>query len=179
MQLGRFTLLIAMLATLTGCWEREPIGVPVANYNFSQHDINSVWVNGKWAGLVRVEEGGAQAGWVSLPATYQPGTTVAVDWERNVCVHGTPACAKRDKDGEIIQVKVRKTVAVQPYDAKDVAELQLAFLPNDDIRAYAGGMYFSHPKHPAWKEFGDLLARGLHPLEGEWPKQNAKPEASK
>lgn len=178
MQLGRFTLLIAMLATLTGCWEREPIGVPVANYNYSQHDINSVWVNGKWAGLVRVKEGGAQAGWVSLPASYQPGTTVVVDWERNACVHGTPACAKRDKDGEIIQVKVRKTVAVPRYEAKDVSKLQLAFLPNDEVRAYADSRNFRHPEHPSHAEFGSLL-EWIAPLEGQWPKQSAKPEASK
>lgn len=179
MQLGRFTLLIAMLATLTGCWEHEPIGVPVANYNFSQHDINSVWVNGKWAGLVRVEEGGAQAGWVSLPATYQPGITVTVDWERNACVHGTSECAKRDKDGEIIQVKFRKTVAVQPYDAKDVAELQLAFLPNDEVRGYADGALFSYEKHPSRKEFGGLLAQGMRPLESLWPRAGIKSEASR
>ncbi|MEO4030142.1 DUF3304 domain-containing protein [Chromobacterium vaccinii] len=169
----KIVTLFILTLLMAGCKE-EPLGVPVGAYNFTKHDVNSVWVNGKWAGLARSEEGGGSAGWVSLPRTYKPGTTVTVDWERSVCVHNSPDCRKRDKNGDFIQVTKRKTVEIYPYIASEVAELQLAFLPNDEVRAYANGAAFSYSMHPSRKEFGNLLANGNRPLEGLWPTSKNK-----
>ncbi|MEO9384572.1 DUF3304 domain-containing protein [Chromobacterium phragmitis] len=168
MKLVRLIAISITIILLTGCLEKNPIDIPVASFNFSSHDINSIWVNGKWAGLVRVGEGGGQAGWVSLPADYKPGTTIIVDWERNACAHGTLECAKRDKNGDIFEKKLQRIVTVPFYDSNRVAVLQLAFLPNDDIRAYAESRSFKHPDHPSHKEFGALLEWNA-PLEGQWP----------
>ncbi|WP_080762318.1 DUF3304 domain-containing protein [Chromobacterium violaceum] len=170
-------ILFILIIFLSGCKE-EPIGVPVSAFNFTEHDINSIWVNGKWAGLARSEEGGGSAGWVSLPRTYRPGTTVTVDWERSVCVHNTPDCRRRDKNGDFIQITKRKIVQVHQYNSATVAELQLAFLPNDDVRAYADGANFSYVGHPSREEFGDLLAIGTRPIESQWPVRQKKAEAS-
>ncbi|WP_081527465.1 DUF3304 domain-containing protein [Chromobacterium violaceum] len=174
----KFILLMTWIIFLCGC-EEKPIEVPVSAFNFTEHDINSVWVNGKWAGLARTNEGGGSAGWVTLPRTYKPGTTVTVDWERNACVHATLDCQKRDKNGDILQVTKRKIIQVHPYNSKTVAELQLAFLPNDDVRAYADGANFSYAEHPSREEFGNLLAAGTRPIENQWPIKGGKAGASK
>ena len=103
---------------------------------------------------------------------------MTVDWERNACVHATIDCNKRDKNGAIIQVSKRKIVQVHQYNSTTVAELQLAFLPNDEVRAYADGANFSYAEHPSREEFGDLLAIGTRPIENQWPVKRKKTGAS-
>lgn len=179
MQLGRFTLLVAMLATLTGCWEREPMNVPVAGYNFSDHSVISIWANKGWVGSVSYKQGGGSVCCVSLPYRYAPGTRITLDWDRYDCTVTDNECATKYKDKEWPIKRIHKVVEVPPYEAKDVAELQLAFLPNDEVRVYADGALFSYEKHPSRKEFGDLLAQGMRPLDSLWPKVAAKVEASR
>ncbi|KMN35341.1 hypothetical protein VI26_11820 [Chromobacterium sp. LK1] len=146
----------------------------MASYNFSDHTVSDIWVNKAWVGSVIQGGGGGSTCCVSLPYRYAPGTKITLDWDRYDCTISNNECLAKYKGRQWPIKRIHKVVEVPPYQAKDVAELQLALLPNDEIRVYAGGVYFSHLQHPAWKEFGDLLARGLRPLEGEWPVQNTR-----
>ncbi|WP_082107289.1 DUF3304 domain-containing protein [Chromobacterium vaccinii] len=164
----RLLLTILFIATLTGCKD-EMVAVPVGAYNYTNHDINTVWANGKWVGGPRVNEGGGTAGSIELPMKYASGTIVKVEWQRNACIHGTPDCKKRDASGNIIQVFGSKTVTIPPYDGETMAEVQILLLPNNEVRIYADNRGITHPDHPSHKEFGNILDDGLRPLDGIWP----------
>ncbi|MEN7431712.1 DUF3304 domain-containing protein [Chromobacterium sp. TRC.1.1.SA] len=172
----RILFILSLIAILAGCKD-EMVSVPVGAYNYTNHDINTVWANGKWVGGPRVNEGGGIAGSINIPMQYTPGTTVKVEWERNACVHGTEECKKRNASGEIIQIFGRKTVTIPPYDGSSMAEVQILLLPNDEVRVYADNRGITHPDHPSHKEFGTLLDDGLRPLNGLWPSKEK--EASK
>ncbi|KMN35342.1 hypothetical protein VI26_11825 [Chromobacterium sp. LK1] len=172
-------LLFATLLALTGCWEREPMNVPVASYNYTDHSVISIWVNKGWVGSVSYKQGGGSTCCVSLPYRYAPGTRITLDWDRYDCTVSNNECATKYKDKDWPIKRIHKVVEVPPYQAKDVAELQLAFLPNDEVRVYAESRGFRHVDHPSHKEFGTLLEWN-RPLEGQWPKPNTtKPEASR
>ncbi|MGC0155452.1 DUF3304 domain-containing protein [Chromobacterium vaccinii] len=96
----RLFLTILFIAALVGCKD-EMVAVPVEAYNYTNHDINTVWANGKWVGGPRVNEGGGTAGTIELPMKYASGTAVKVEWQRNACIHGTPDCKKRDANGKL------------------------------------------------------------------------------
>lgn len=165
----RLFLTVLFIATLTGC-DNEMLAVPVGAYNYTNHDMNMVWANGKWVGGPSVNGGGATAGSISLPRKYTPGTTVKVDWERSTCIHNTAECEKRDSSGGFILVSKSKTVTIPPYDGETMAEVQILLLPNDEVRVYADNRGITHPSHPSHKEFGALFENGIRPLEGLWPK---------
>ncbi|OQS47515.1 hypothetical protein B0T49_15545 [Chromobacterium violaceum] len=156
--------------------ESSSVDSPMQVFNFTDHVITSAWVNGEYAGRSRTNENGGTTCCVTIPATYQPGITVTVNWERNACTSSNEECFEKygKKDLDFPQVKLQKTVTLPPYNVKEVSELQIAFLPNDEIRAYADNRRFERIDHPSVAEFGNLLQDGPRPLEKLWMSTNAK-----
>ncbi|WP_434657795.1 DUF3304 domain-containing protein [Chromobacterium violaceum] len=172
----RFLFSLFFIVALMGC-SNETASIPARAYNYTNHDINMVWVDGKWIGGPRVNESGGIANSVTLPIKYKPDTKFKVEWERSTCVHGTSDCGKRDASGQIIQEHMSKVITTPPYQEEDMAEMQVLLLPNDEVRIYVGNLGITHPKHPSHQEFGTLLDAGLRPLDGIWPnvgKNDAK-----
>lgn len=168
--------LFTILLILVGCskevkseLKNDPIAAPGYIFNFTNHSINSVWVNGKWIGSAPVNAAGGAVCCVELPRPYQTETTLTIEWERNICKGFSDECLKRDKEGNILQEKLKRKIKIHPYDSEKISMLQIVFLPGDDIRAYAGMLGLEHPNHPSHKEFGDLLTGKYAPLEGVGP----------
>lgn len=162
------------MVLLQGCEEKKESSStdsPMQVFNFTDHVITSAWVNGEYAGRSRTNENGGTTCCVKIPTTYQPGITVTVNWERNACTSSNEECFEKygKKNLDFPQIKLQKTVTLPPYDIKEVSELQIAFLPNDEVRAYADNRGFSRIDHPAVAEFGNLLKEGSRPLEKYWP----------
>ncbi|AXE35955.1 DUF3304 domain-containing protein [Chromobacterium phragmitis] len=164
----RLVALAILGILLTGCFERSPLNIPIAGYNFTDRTIKNIWVNKSWSGSVIQGGGGGAVCCVSIPFNYKPGEKITIDWEVYDCTISNNECAEKYKGKEWPTKMLHKVIEIPHYNSEDVAELQLAFLPNDEIRAYANGSLFSYEKHPSRNEFGDLLATGVRPLENEW-----------
>ncbi|WP_139167104.1 DUF3304 domain-containing protein [Chromobacterium sphagni] len=168
---------------LQGCEEKKEsssVDSPMQIFNYTDHVITSVWINGEWAGRSRTNENGGTTCCVSIPATYRLGITMIVNWERNACTSSNKECYEKygKKDLDFPQVKLQKTITLPPYDTKEVSELQIAFLPNDEVRVYADNRGFERLDHPSVAEFGNLLQDGPRPLEKLWVNITGKQGAS-
>ncbi|AXE30583.1 hypothetical protein DK842_12120 [Chromobacterium phragmitis] len=169
----RSIILMILVTLLTGCLEKAPVNIPVAGYNFTDHSVISIWIDKKWVGSVSHAQGGASTCCVSLPYNYKPGTKLTLDWDRYDCSVSNNECIEKYKGKDWPIKRIHREVEIPPYNMNSVAELQLAFLPGDEVRAYADNRSFSHSEHPSHKEFGNLLEDTV-PLEGKWPKARNK-----
>lgn len=165
---------LLIIAMLGACERRKTIHTDVGTFNFTDHVITSAWINNAWVGNVRTKEGGGSVCCVALPRVYQPGYTITVDWERYDCISSISECFYKYKSGEWPIKTLQKTLTIPPYTDKSAGELQLVFLPGDEIRVYASMLGLGHPQHQARAEFGDLLAHDYQPLEGIWPSPALK-----
>lgn len=160
-------LLLALL--LAGCRQSaeqaaKPAGTPVSitGYNYTFEGIQEFSVNGAWGGGVSVGGGNGMVCCVQLPDKWRPGLSATVKWQRSDCGDESVGGQRCPFGGNSWPHKdLEATVPIAPYERPN--DLQVMFLPGDEIKLYvfwAGPIHPAHPSklgrphpigHPEWK----------------------------
>ena len=130
----------------------EKVGVGITGYNFTNEGVQEFFVNGGYgSNLPPYGGGGATSCCVSVPAQWIPDLRVTVDWTIG---HFTKPWEERKgmslADMEKCcwtQRTLSKTVPIEWYDRP--GNVQVFFLPNDEIKVYSSGLDLGHPDHPS------------------------------
>lgn len=155
--LPRQTLLVGLLAfALTGCDvatrnEQDDAFSPsgLSAYNYSNEGIQEFYLDGAWGSGVGIGGGGGAVCCVSVPKKWRPDLTVTLEWRRSDCGKGVDEngwsnCRNDPANPTRI---IKRTIPIEPYDRAE--NVQVMFLPNDEIRIYVSGLSPSHPEHPS------------------------------
>jgi hypothetical protein len=152
-------LLLALL--LTACRQSadqaatpaKPTGTPVSisGYNYTIEGIQEFYVNGAWGSNLGIADGGGSTVCcVQLPDKWTPGLSATVKWERSDCGGNGPGNARCPfgTGGEGWHLKnLDATVPIEPYERP--YDLQVMFLPGDEIKLYVFGAGPINPAHPS------------------------------
>jgi len=130
----------------------EKVGVGITGYNFMWEGVEEYYVNGGYgSNLPPYGGGGATSCCVSIPRQWTPDLRVTVDWTVG---HYTKPYAERkhlsvteDIKQNWVQRTLSKTVPIERYDRP--GDVQVFFLPNDEIKVYSSGLDLGHPGHPS------------------------------
>jgi len=157
--LPRLALTCLLLVGASGCEPNppkppEPSIMGITGYNYTDEGVQEYYVNGKrGSNLPAYGGGGSVSCCVSLPALWSPDLRVTVDWTIG---HWTTAYETRKHltvqqqiDCCFTERTLRKTVPIERY-GKEGGDVQVFFLPNDELQAWvydAGPQNPGHPSH--------------------------------
>jgi hypothetical protein len=139
------------LCSLSGC-AHEPaaqeterpehsFNAAIGIVNHTDRYIYSTAVNGEWGGHAHpMSAGVAGMCCVTLPATWQPGLTVKVDWDMP---EGTT------------HIATTKIVQVERYDK--AGNLYVHFFPDDAVRVVVTLLVGASPNHPITPPPGTMM----------------------
>lgn len=143
--------------------ESDAIGLSMHGLNYTDVPIGVFYVNKTWGGAVVPYGAGLKtAGSISLPAQWQPGIKVTVQWQDD-------RLYARDKDAMTTQV-----VEIPRYGKIYSGYLLVAFFPGRKVKVYASGVGPGHKDAP-----GGLKNPGKYCMEqpgcDEWYEKGANP----
>ena len=148
--LGLLLLAIVLQSCSKSTDETQPEGTPasVTGYNYTFEGIQEFYVNGAWGGGVSVGGGNGQVCCVQLPDRWTPGLTAKVHWVRSDCGDENVGGKRCPFGGDSWPHKdLEATVAIEPYDRP--GDVQVMFLPKDEIKIYVFGAGPINPAHPS------------------------------
>lgn len=129
----------------------EGTAVAISGYNYTIEGIQEFYVNGTWGSNLGIGDGGGgRVCCVMLPDKWTPGLSATVEWRRSDCGGNGPGNARCPfgTHGEGWKEKAIKVlVPIEPYNRPN--ELQVVFLPNDEVKIYSFYAGLQHPDHPA------------------------------
>jgi hypothetical protein len=153
-----------LLAAASGCGPNspkppEPMTAGITGYNYTSEGVQEYYVNGKrGSNLPPYGGGGSLSCCVSLPAEWNAGLTVTVEWTIG---HYTEPWEKRKSMTLAEENKccwtertLRRTVPVERYN-NEGGDVQVFFLPNDETQVWlydAGPQNPGHPSHRGYPE---------------------------
>jgi hypothetical protein len=159
--LGRWLQLavaLAMLVLASACKPAEPAeaasyAAGITGYNFTSEGVQAFSVNGQGgSNLPPYGGGGKTSCCVNVPTQWRPGLVAKIDWTMGdwtrpwseielMTPEESRACCWRRRT-------LSKTVPIERYGAEG-GELQVFFLPNDEIKVWVSDYDLGHEKHPS------------------------------
>jgi hypothetical protein len=147
-------LLLALLLTACGQSAEQaakPTGTPVSitGYNYTIEGIQEFYVNGAWGSNLGIADGGGSTVCcVQLPDKWTPGLSAKISWRRSDCGGTGPGNTRCPIGKRPWHYKnLEATVPIEPYERP--YDLQVMFLPGDEIKLYIFWAGPSHPAHPS------------------------------
>ena len=131
---------LALMATVgcsAGAPEEEELGLTVRPLNYTDVNLDEIFVDGIWVGGEARHGGGySVAGSIGVPAKWRPGITVKVEWSDD------PLYMKDPK------ASYSASVVIPPYQEKLPSSLWLQFYPGGRLAAVASSYVPGHPLFP-------------------------------
>lgn len=148
-------LALFLLLVLPGCrvdqseLEHRGTAVAITGYNYTIEGIQEFYVDGAWGGGVSIGAGTGGVCCVSVPDKWRPGLSVKVSWRRSDCRGDKKQrCPERMEDlDKWPMLQMEKIIPVEPYERPN--DIQVMFLPNDEIKVYVFDADPIHPSHPS------------------------------
>ncbi|WP_051092224.1 DUF3304 domain-containing protein [Aromatoleum toluclasticum] len=154
--LGQALLLGLLAFALTGCdvatrdaHDDTSSASGLSAYNYTTEGIQEFYLDGAWGSGVGIGGGGGVVCCVALPKYWHAGLSTTIEWRRSDCGKGVDenGWSNCRNDPANPTRALKKTILIEPYEKPE--DLQVLFLPDDEIRIYVTGLSPSHPEHPA------------------------------
>lgn len=145
-----------MVCVLQGCGKTEEpakeegSASSISGFNYSNEGIQEFYVNGQWGGAISIGGGYGNVCCVVIPDKWAPGLSATVTWRRSDCGGSGPGNNRCPfgTGGEGWHHKtLEATVPVEPYDRPN--DVQVMFLPNDEVKIHVSHFDPDHPDHPS------------------------------
>ena len=148
---------LALSLALAGCEPPAPrvakeMSVGITGYNFTAEGVQAYYVNDiRGSNLPPYGGGGGTSCCVSLPGQWTPGLTVKVDWTMGDWKVPYAQIAHLSTKEQMtccwIERTLSKTVPVERYG--EGGDVQVFFLPNDEIKVWVSNLGLGHERHPS------------------------------
>lgn len=147
--------ILLMVCVLQACGKtKEPAkeegsASSIAGFNYSIEGIQEFYVNGQWGGAISIGGGYGNVCCVVIPQKWTQGLSATVAFERTDCRGDKEKrCPERIEDlDKWPMLKLSKEVPIEPYDQPN--DVQVMFLPNDEVKIYVSHFMPDHPDHPS------------------------------
>ncbi|MET3495612.1 DUF3304 domain-containing protein [Variovorax boronicumulans] len=149
---------LVLLALISACKPAEPAEpasstAGITGYNFTSEGVQAFYVNGQWgSNLPPYGGGGGTTCCVNLPKHWRPGLVAKIDW--TIGHYTLPSSQRESMTSEQIraccwsQRTLSRTVPVERYGSEG-GELQVFFLPDDEVKVWVYDAGPQHPDHPS------------------------------
>lgn len=150
---------LTLLALTSACEPVEPAepassySAGITGYNFTSEGVQEFYINGQGgSNLPPFGGGGKTSCCVNVPKQWRPGLVAKIDWtmgrwttpyesRKHLSPAAQVACCSAER-------KLSKTVSIERYGVEG-GELQVFFLPNDEIEVWVSNYDLGHEKHPS------------------------------